>query len=47
MTDHAASTQLDHANVRVIPPLIYVMIFGLGWLLQQIMPLTFLPAVPA
>src|SRR5215212_6309289 len=47
MTDHAAATQLDHANVRVVPPLIYVVIFGLGWLLHQIMPLSFLPTIPA
>ena len=47
MTDHTVSTQLDHADVRVVPPLIYVLIFGLGLLFHQMMPLTFLPAVPA
>lgn len=47
MTDHTASKHLDHANVRVIPPLIYVVIFGLGLLLHQVVPLTFLPALPA
>jgi protein-S-isoprenylcysteine O-methyltransferase Ste14 len=47
MTDHAASNPADHAGVRVPPPLIYVVLFGLGLLLQQIAPFTFLPVVPA
>lgn len=47
MTDHVASNLADHAGVRVPPPLIYVMIFGLGVLLKQIVPLGFLPAMAA
>ena len=47
MSDHAASNPADHAGVRVPPPLIYVVLFGLGLLLQQIVPFTFLPVVGA
>ena len=47
MTDHAASKSADHAGVRVPPPLIYVVLFGLGLVLHQIVPLTFLPQAPA
>lgn len=41
MTDHAVSKPADHAGVRVPPPLIYVVLFGLGLLLHQIVPFTF------
>jgi protein-S-isoprenylcysteine O-methyltransferase Ste14 len=47
MSDHTASKPADHAGVRVPPPLIYVALFGLGLLLHQIVPLAFLPVVPA
>jgi protein-S-isoprenylcysteine O-methyltransferase Ste14 len=47
MIDHAASKRADHAGVWVPPPLIYVVLFGLGLLLHQIVPLTFLPVVGA
>jgi protein-S-isoprenylcysteine O-methyltransferase Ste14 len=47
MTDHAASEAPDHAGVHVPPPLIYVVLFGLGLLLHQIVPLTVLPVIPA
>jgi protein-S-isoprenylcysteine O-methyltransferase Ste14 len=47
MTDHAASKPADHAGVWVPPPLIYVVLFGLGLLLHQIVPFTFLPIAPA
>src|SRR5215211_50941 len=47
MTDHAVSKPADHAGVWVPPPLIYVVLFGLGLLLHQIVPLAFLPVVPA
>ena len=33
MSDRAASNPADHAGVRVPPPLIYVVLFGLGLLL--------------
>jgi len=47
MADHAASKPADHAGVAVPPPLIYVVLFGFGWLLQRLVPLPFLPAIPA
>ncbi len=46
MSDHAASNRADHAGVRLPPPLIYVVIFGLGLLLHRIVPLAILPALP-
>jgi protein-S-isoprenylcysteine O-methyltransferase Ste14 len=46
MTDHAASKPADHAGVRVPPPLIYLVLFGLGLLLQQIAPFTIPPMLP-
>jgi protein-S-isoprenylcysteine O-methyltransferase Ste14 len=47
MSDRAASNPADHAGVRVPPPLIYVVLFGLGLLLHELMPFTFLPIIPA
>jgi protein-S-isoprenylcysteine O-methyltransferase Ste14 len=47
MIDHPASNLADNAGVRVPPPLIYVVLFGLGLLLHQLAPLAFLPAIPA
>jgi protein-S-isoprenylcysteine O-methyltransferase Ste14 len=47
MIDHAASKPADHAGVRVPPPLIYVVLFGLGIAMHQIVPFTFLPVIPA
>lgn len=47
MTDRAASNLADHAGVRVPPPLIYLVLFGLGLLLHQFVPIAFLPMVPA
>lgn len=47
MTDHTVSRATDNAGVRVPPPLIYVVIFGLGLLLHLLAPLTFLPRWPA
>ena len=43
MTDQTVSHQPDHAGVRMPPPLIYVVIFGLGILLHQLVPLASLP----
>ena len=47
MTDRTIVQPADNAGVRVPPPLIYVVIFGLGLLLHQIAPLAVLPALPA
>lgn len=47
MSDHAIPNLNDHAGVRVPPPLIYVVIFGLGLLLHLIAPLAFVPRLPA
>jgi protein-S-isoprenylcysteine O-methyltransferase Ste14 len=47
MTDRAVSTPADNAGVRMPPPLIYLVLFGLGLLLHQIVPLVLLPMIPA
>ena len=47
MTDQAAPKPADHAGVWVPPPLIYVVLFGFGLILHQIVPFTFLPVIPA
>jgi protein-S-isoprenylcysteine O-methyltransferase Ste14 len=47
MRDRAAPNPTDHAGVRVPPPLIYIVLFGLGLLLHQLVPVTFLPIIPA
>jgi protein-S-isoprenylcysteine O-methyltransferase Ste14 len=46
MIDHPASNQADHAGVRLPPPLIYIVLFGLGLILHQIVPLTIPPVIP-
>ena len=46
MSDHSASNLAVHAGVRVPPPLIYVVIFGLGFVLHQIAPISFVPRLP-
>jgi protein-S-isoprenylcysteine O-methyltransferase Ste14 len=46
MTDHAASKPADHAGVWAPPPLIYVVIFGLGAAIHQIVPLAIPPVMP-
>jgi protein-S-isoprenylcysteine O-methyltransferase Ste14 len=46
MTENTALKPADHAGVWVPPPLIYGVIFGLGLLLHQIVPLTIPPALP-
>jgi protein-S-isoprenylcysteine O-methyltransferase Ste14 len=46
MIDQAPSKPADHAGVRVPPPLIYVVIFGLGTAMHQIAPLTIPPMIP-
>ena len=47
MIDHPASNRADNAGVRTPPPLIYAVLFGLGLLLHQIVPITFPPNMPA
>ena len=47
MIDHPASKPTEHAGVWVPPPLIYLVLFGLGLLLHQIMPINIPPAFPA
>lgn len=47
MSDHAVPNLEDHAGVNFPPPLIYLAIFGVGLLLQQVLPLPFLPRLPA
>lgn len=37
---NTAPKPADHAGVRLPPPLIYVVVFGLGLLLQQIAPIS-------
>jgi protein-S-isoprenylcysteine O-methyltransferase Ste14 len=46
MTEQSIARTDEHAGVWVPPPLIYVVIFGIGWLLHQIVPLTMPPALP-
>lgn len=45
MVDHPVSKPADHAGVFVPPPLIYVVLFGVGLLLHLVVPLAFLPPV--
>ena len=47
MSDRAASDPADHAGVHVPPPLIYLVLFGLGLLLNWLVPFSFLPIIPA
>ena len=47
MIDHPATKPTDHAGVWVPPPLIYLVLFGLGLFLHQIVPFTIPPAFPA
>jgi protein-S-isoprenylcysteine O-methyltransferase Ste14 len=47
MSDRTASDSSDHAGVNIPPPLIYLVLFGLGLLLNWLMPLSFLPMIPA
>ena len=46
MIDHPASKPVDHAGVWVPPPLIYLVLFGLGVLLHQIVPFSIPLALP-
>ncbi|NTU82324.1 MAG: isoprenylcysteine carboxylmethyltransferase family protein [Chloroflexales bacterium] len=47
MTNTEASHRADHAGVWIPPPLIYLVLFGLGVVLQRLMPLALPPAFPA
>jgi protein-S-isoprenylcysteine O-methyltransferase Ste14 len=43
MPEVSLPNSADHANVRVIPPLIYVVVLGAAWLLQKLVPLPVTP----
>lgn len=45
MTDQSASNPADHAGVRLPPPLIYVVFFGLALLLHLVAPLAIAPSI--
>jgi protein-S-isoprenylcysteine O-methyltransferase Ste14 len=47
MTNHAASNSADHAGVWVPPPLIYLVILGLGSAMHKVVPLALPAAFPA
>ena len=47
MIDHPVEQPADHAGVRVPPPLIYVVAFGLALACTSFVPLGFLPLVAA
>jgi protein-S-isoprenylcysteine O-methyltransferase Ste14 len=47
MNDRAASNPVDHAGVPVPPPLIYIVLFGVGLLLHWLVPFSFVPTIPA
>ena len=46
MIDHPVSKPADHAGVRVPPPLIYIVLFGLGTAMHQIVPISIPPVMP-
>lgn len=43
MADHSTSSPNDHADVRIVPPVIYVVVFAFAALLQKLVPLGALP----
>lgn len=45
MNEVAATKPMDHAGIRLPPPLIYAAVYVVGWLLNEIVPLP-LPAWP-
>jgi protein-S-isoprenylcysteine O-methyltransferase Ste14 len=45
MADRSVPSLAEHAGVKIPPPLIYVGIFVVGWLLQQLFPIPALPEV--
>ena len=47
MTDSSVRTPADHAGVWIPPPLIYVVLFGCGLALDQVVPRGILPVVGA
>jgi protein-S-isoprenylcysteine O-methyltransferase Ste14 len=44
MVKVSVSNDVDHAGVKVVPPLVYVGMFVIAWLLQQVIPLPKFPA---
>jgi hypothetical protein len=47
MANRSDPNNLDHADVRIPPPLIYVAGFVLGLLLERAFPVLVLPKTPA
>jgi protein-S-isoprenylcysteine O-methyltransferase Ste14 len=47
MANRSDPDTLDHANVRIPPPLIYVAGFVLGFLLERAFPVLMLPKTPS
>jgi protein-S-isoprenylcysteine O-methyltransferase Ste14 len=43
LAQQSTSNSSNHADVLIPPPLLYVLLFLLAWLLQRVMPLPFLP----
>ena len=43
MEQPSTSNSSNHAGVWIPPPLLYVLLFLLAWLLQRVIPLPFLP----
>ena len=46
MAEGLVANDVDHAGVKVVPPLIYVAIFAIGWILQQLVPLPRFAGLP-
>jgi protein-S-isoprenylcysteine O-methyltransferase Ste14 len=47
MATKSDPNNLDHADVRIPPPLIYIAGFVLGLVLERLFPLTVLPKIPS
>jgi protein-S-isoprenylcysteine O-methyltransferase Ste14 len=47
MTTKSEPNNLDHADVRIPPPLIYVAVFLLGLVLKRFFPVFVLPKIPS
>jgi protein-S-isoprenylcysteine O-methyltransferase Ste14 len=45
MADSSVPDTVYHAGVRIPPPLIYIAVFGLGFLLQRYIPIDVLPSL--
>ncbi len=45
MAEVSVVNDVDHAGVKVVPPLVYVGFFLIAWLVQQLIPLPKFPAM--